>query len=98
GLVIHKTDNNPPIRIEKYSLLDWYKLTEATRHILNSVITQSGRLQMEEMEKENPDEYRIGQLQELSRKAVEISRDSKIFENKRRMLGIIETFGNIEIS
>src|SRR5690606_41137342 len=85
------------LHIKKDSLLDWYRLTESARHVLNSIITQCGRLQLEEMEKDNPDLDKLSKLRELSRRAVEISRNSKNFENKQLMLEIIDTFGNIEI-
>lgn len=98
GLEIHQPGVGKPIsEAKKYSLLDWYKLTEATRHVLNSVITQSGRMQLMEMEKVNPDNQKIRQLRELSKMLMEISRDSRNFENKQRMIAIIEKLENVEI-
>lgn len=98
GLQVNQIDTGRfASREKKYSLLDWYKLTEATRHVLNSVITQSGRLQLREMERESPDIQRLERLRELSRMLMEISRDSRNFENKQRMLAIIDKLENVKI-
>ena len=98
GLKVKKINTGSnTLHIKKDSLLDWYRLTESARHVLNSIITQCGRLQLEEMEKENPDLDKLNKLHELSGRAVEISRDPRNFENKQLMLEIIDTFGNIEI-
>lgn len=84
GLVITKMNSNEhALGIKKDSLLDWYRLTETSRHVLNAVITQCGRLQLEEMDKADPDQDKLNQLRELSRKAVGISRDSRNLKASR---------------
>ena len=80
-----------------FSSLDWYKLTEGTRHVLNVLITDSARKQLEERMKEHPNEARIESLKTLSRTIVEISRDPKVFDSKDNMHQILEQFDGLEV-
>lgn len=41
------------------SSLDWYKLTENTRHVLNNIMTSSAKKQLEESMKDNPDQEKL---------------------------------------
>jgi hypothetical protein len=79
------------------SSLDWYKLTESTRHVLNSLITGSARKQLEERLKENPDHQRIENLRALSKTIVEISRDPKVFESKTIMQEVLAQYAGLEV-
>ncbi len=76
------------------SALDWYKLTETSRHVLSQVVNGSIKEQLEELHKPNPDLNRIKELEEISLQASKLSRDSKNFKSKERMLKIIANYSN----
>lgn len=76
------------------SALDWYKLTETSRHVLSQVVSGSIQKQLEELHKPNPDQNRIRELEEISLQASKLSRDSKNFKSKERMLKIIANYSN----
>ena len=80
-----------------YSSLDWYDLTESTRHVLNSVITDSAKKQVEERSKAQPNQQKLQALRMLSQNIAELSRDPKNFESKQRMEEILEEYADIEI-
>lgn len=80
-----------------FSSLDWYKLTESTRHTLNILITECARKQLEERMKEHPDQNRINSLKTLSSIFVELSRDPKVFDSKDNMHQILEQFDGLEV-
>jgi hypothetical protein len=75
------------------STLDWYKLTETSRHVISQSITGSIQEQMQELEKENPDQAKIQQLKDLTHTLSELNRDPKVFKSKEKMLQIIEYYG-----
>lgn len=79
------------------SSLDWYKLTENTRHVLNSIMTSSAKKQIEESLKENPDQEKLNGYRSISRIVSEMTRDSKNFESKERMREILEEYAPLEI-
>jgi hypothetical protein len=95
GLTVRRAVN-PKIFLS-YSSLDWYKLTENTRHALNNILTSSAKKQLEERLKANPDAKRLEDLQTISTIVAEISRDAKNFETKERMQEILETYAPLEI-
>jgi hypothetical protein len=76
------------------STLDWYKLTETSRHILSQVVSGSIQLQLEELNKPNPDHGKIQKLEQISLEASKLSRDSKNFMSKERMLKIITNYSS----
>ena len=76
------------------STLDWYKLTETSRHVLSQVVSGSIQQQLEELEKPNPDQEKIQKLEQISLEASKLSRDSKNFKSKERMLKIITNYSN----
>jgi poly-D-alanine transfer protein DltD len=76
------------------STLDWYKLTETSRHVLSQVVSGSIQQQLEELDKPNPDQEKIQRLEQISLEASKLSRDSKNFKSKERMLKIITNYSN----
>jgi hypothetical protein len=80
-----------------YSSLDWYKLTENTRHVLNNIMTSSAKKQLEESMKDNPDQEKLVGYRSISLLISEITRDSKNFESKERMQEILEEYASLEV-
>ena len=80
-----------------YSSLDWYKLTENTRHVLNNIMTSSAKKQIEESMKENPDQEKLDGYRAIRLIVSEMTRDSKNFESKERMQEILEEYAQLEI-
>jgi hypothetical protein len=80
-----------------YSSLDWYKLTENTRHVLNNIMTSSAKKQLEESMKDNPDQERLDGYRAISLIVSEMARDSKNFESKERMQEILEEYAPLEV-
>jgi poly-D-alanine transfer protein DltD len=76
------------------STLDWYKLTETSRHVLSQVVSGSIQQQLEELDKPSPDQNRIHKLEQIALEAAKLSRDSKNFKSKERMLEIITSYSN----
>lgn len=76
------------------SALDWYKLTETSRHVLSQVVSGSIQEQLEELDKPHPDQNRIKELEEIALNASKLSRDAKNFKSKERMLKIIANYSN----
>lgn len=76
------------------SALDWYKLTENARHILNQIVSASIAEQYQEMGLDHPDQHRIEILQDIAGKAVQAARNSANFQSKERMIEIIEEFSH----
>jgi len=80
-----------------YSSLDWYKLTENTRHVLNNIMTSSAKKQLEESMKDNPDQEKLEGYRSISLIVSEMTRDSKNFESKERMQEILEEYAPLEV-
>ena len=76
------------------STLDWYKLTETSRHVLSQVISASIQHQLTELDKPNPNQEEVNRLIQISFEASKLSRDSKNFKSKERMLEIISNYSN----
>jgi hypothetical protein len=76
------------------SAMDWYKLTENARHVLNQIVSASIAEQYQEMKLEYPNQQRIEVLQEIAGKIVQAARDSSNFQSKERMIEIIEEFSH----
>jgi hypothetical protein len=95
GLTIRKP-NNTAIFLSNSSL-DWYKLTENTRHVLNQLLTGSAQKRFEESMKQHPDQDRIDGYKTISRIVADISRDAKNFESIEAMTEIIEQYAPLEI-
>ena len=83
----------PTIVFLSGSTLDWYKLTETSRHVISQSISDSIQQQMEELEKEMPDQERLQQLRQITHALSELNRDPKVFKSKEKMLQIIEDYG-----
>lgn len=79
------------------SSLDWYKLTENTRHVLNNIMTSSAKKQLEESMKDNPDQEKLDGYRSISLIVSEMTRDSKNFESKERMQEILEEYAPLEV-
>lgn len=79
------------------SSLDWYKLTESTRHILNIVITKASKERLKESEKLHPDSKRIAKLSAISLKAIAITRDTAVFQSKERMQEVMDEYLNLDL-
>jgi hypothetical protein len=77
------------------STLDWYKLTETSRHVLSQAISGSIQEQLNEMQKLNPNEKRIHDLEQFTINISKINRDPKNFKSKEKMIGIIKSFSNL---
>lgn len=97
GLTVRRHAHKQARVFVSYSSLDWYDLTESTRHVLNTVITDSAKKQVEERSKAQPNEQKLQALRKLSQNIAELSRDPKNFESKQRMEAILETYADIEI-
>lgn len=88
-----KTPGETPMSFSG-SALDWYKLTETSRHVLSQVVSGSINAQLHELSKPNPNPDKIKELEEISLEALKLSRDSKNFKSKERMLKIIANYSN----
>jgi len=77
------------------STLDWYKLTETSRHVLSLAISGSIQEQLNEMQKLNPDEKRIHDLEQITINISKINRDPKNFKSKEKMMEIIKSYSNL---
>jgi hypothetical protein len=77
------------------STLDWYKLTETSRHVLSQAISGSIQEQLNEMQKLNPDEKRIQDLEQFTIDISKISRNPKNFKSKEKMIDIIKSYSNL---
>jgi hypothetical protein len=80
------------------STLDWYKLTEASRHVISQSISGSIQQQIQELEKADPDQDKIQKLQALAHTLSALNRDPKVFKSKERMLQIIEQYGQYQFN
>jgi hypothetical protein len=79
------------------SSLDWYKLTENSRHVLNQLMSNSAKKQLEEKMKPHPDADRLHGYQLISGIVSEISRESKNFQSIETMKEILEEYAPLEI-
>jgi hypothetical protein len=77
------------------STLDWYKLTETSRHVLSQAISGSIQEQLNEMQKLIPNEKRIHDLEQFTINISKINRDPKNFKSKEKMIDIIKSYSNI---
>lgn len=91
-----KRQSSPAVFLS-YSSLDWYKLTENTRHVLNRLLTSSAKKQLEENSKEHPDLNRLNGYRTISGIVAEISRDSRNFDSIETMKEILEEYAPLEI-
>jgi len=91
-----RRQSNPAVFLS-YSSLDWYKLTENTRHVLNGLMTSSAKKQMEEALKEHPNQERLNGYRMISGIVAEISREPKNFESIETMKEILEEYAPLEI-
>lgn len=94
--LIRRRRNSPNVFLS-YSSLDWYKLTENTRHVLNNIMTSSAKKQLEESMKDNPDKERLNGYRSITQIVSEMTRDPKNFESKERMQEILEEYAPLEI-
>jgi hypothetical protein len=79
------------------SSLDWFKLTESARFVLNDVIVRSSKALAKEQAKLKPNNHRIKRFESLIANAAESSRNSANFETKERMVEILTEYGKINI-
>jgi hypothetical protein len=97
NLTVRHRANGKAKASTNYSALDWYKLTENTRHVLNTAIVINAKKQLEERNKPNPDQSLLHELKAQSLKITEMSRDAKNFESKERMQKILKEYAELAI-
>ncbi len=73
------------------SPLDWYGLTESSRHVLNAIIVITSRQQLLEEAKENPDLQKIAHFENQYEEAYDLLNDSENFKSLKRMREILDT-------
>lgn len=79
------------------SSLDWYKLTESTRHVLNALLVSSTTKEVEESLKVNPNMKKIQDYQVIIKIVMDLTRESKNFESKERMQEILNEYASLEV-
>ena len=77
------TDNSP---------LEWYRLTEITMHVLNTVVTKNAKEQIAESRKANPDQEKIRELKSKIREVMDVINDAKNFDSTTRMRQLLEEY------
>ncbi|MFA6152796.1 MAG: hypothetical protein WC716_15845 [Chitinophagaceae bacterium] len=71
---------------------DMYVLTETSSAILNELIAYTGREEMKELKKSNPDPERLEELDVLFKEVHTINREPANFGNQVRMQEIIDKY------
>ena len=75
--------------------LDWYSLTESANSILNGLVALASRERRNELNKPNPDQDRIKELESLRDEGIKISRDTETFSSLEKMEQVIEKYSPI---
>jgi hypothetical protein len=75
--------------------LDWYELTEASSHILNTIIAYASTAQMKEEKSPKPDREKITYLEMLYEEAYSANRNSANFQSLEKMREIIDKYSPI---
>jgi hypothetical protein len=72
--------------------LEWYRLTESSRNILNAVITTAAKEEINEASKPYPDRKRIDYLKGVYLEAHDVTRKSSNFESLEKMKEIVQHY------
>ncbi|HTE00859.1 MAG TPA: hypothetical protein VK668_16320 [Mucilaginibacter sp.] len=75
--------------------LEWYRLTENSRNVLNAIITLAAREERVEKKRSQPDIKRIDYLKALYAEAYSVSRTSSNFESLDKMRDIVRHYEGV---
>jgi hypothetical protein len=75
--------------------MEWYRLTESSRNILNAVITFAAKEEVKEASKLNPDKQRIDYLKAVYTKAHNDTSKGSNFETLETMRDIVQHYQKI---
>ena len=81
--------------VQERNPLDWYSLTESANSILNGLVALASRERRNELNKPNPDQDRIKELESLRDEGIKISRDTETFSSLEKMEQVIEKYSPI---
>ena len=81
--------------VQERSPLDWYSLTESANSILNGLVALASRERRNELNKPNPDQDRIKELESLRDEGINVSRDTETFSSLEKMEQVIEKYSPI---
>jgi len=74
------------------SSIEWYRLTESTRHVLNAIITFTSREQLREEAKAHPDRKKINAFEKQYEEAYDLLNKNDNFKSLERMEEILNTY------
>jgi hypothetical protein len=77
------------------SPLEWYRLTESSRSLLNSVIAATAREKIKLKRNASPDEERLQYLDALNKEAYNLTRNGENFESATKMKKMIKKYKTI---
>lgn len=81
--------------VQERNPLDWYSLTESANSILNGLVALASRERRNELNKPNPDQGRIKELESLRDEGIKVSRDTDTFSSLEKMEQVIEKYSPI---
>jgi len=81
--------------VQERNPLDWYSLTESANSILNGLVALASRERRNELNKPNPNQDRIKELESLRDEGIKVSRDSDTFSSLEKMEQVIEKYSPI---
>ncbi len=81
--------------VQERNPLDWYSLTESANSILNGLVALASRERRNELNKPNPDQDRIKELESLRDEGIKVSRDTDTFSSLEKMEQVIEKYSPI---
>lgn len=75
--------------------MEWYKLTEISRNVLNTLITFAAKETLKESKKESPDQVRLQSLEVIYTEAHSVNQDNSRFESLESMKAIIKHYQTV---
>ena len=81
--------------VQERNPLDWYSLTESANSILNGLVALASRERRNELNKPNPNQDRIKELESLRDEGIKVSRDTDTFSSLEKMEQVIEKYSPI---
>jgi hypothetical protein len=81
--------------VQERNPLDWYSLTESANSILNGLVALASRERRNELNKPNPNQDRIEELESLRDEGIKVSRDTDTFSSLEKMEQVIEKYSPI---
>ena len=81
--------------VQERNPLDWYSLTESANSILNGLVALASRERRNELNKPNPNQDRIKELESLRDEGIKVSRDTDAFSSLEKMEQVIEKYSPI---